>query len=135
MVDDQYCVSPKCKCHDVVLTFFPSLPNQAAEEAFVEQGEMPAIHYDYRNGSFKVLMEPSIPSPPFSKLVAALKRAHPELATTLKERHGQLRYLFGRVKRERHAETQAERGSGEKVGRNDPCPCGSGRKYKRCCGR
>ena len=21
------------------------------------------------------------------------------------------------------------------VGRNDPCPCGSGRKYKRCCGR
>jgi uncharacterized protein YecA (UPF0149 family) len=21
-----------------------------------------------------------------------------------------------------------------KVDRNDPCPCGSGRKYKRCCG-
>ena len=24
---------------------------------------------------------------------------------------------------------------GEKVGRNDPCPCGSGKKYKHCCGR
>ena len=24
--------------------------------------------------------------------------------------------------------------SGEKVGRNDPCPCGSGLKYKKCCG-
>ena len=24
---------------------------------------------------------------------------------------------------------------GEKVGRNDPCPCGSGKKYKKCCGR
>ena len=23
---------------------------------------------------------------------------------------------------------------GKKVGRNDPCPCGSGRKYKKCCG-
>ncbi len=23
----------------------------------------------------------------------------------------------------------------KKVGRNDPCPCGSGKKYKRCCGR
>ncbi len=23
----------------------------------------------------------------------------------------------------------------QKVGRNDPCPCGSGRKYKKCCGR
>lgn len=24
---------------------------------------------------------------------------------------------------------------GEQVGRNDPCPCGSGKKYKKCCGR
>jgi preprotein translocase subunit SecA len=24
---------------------------------------------------------------------------------------------------------------GSKVGRNDPCPCGSGKKYKRCCGK
>ena len=23
----------------------------------------------------------------------------------------------------------------EKVGRNDPCPCGSGKKYKQCCGK
>jgi preprotein translocase subunit SecA len=22
-----------------------------------------------------------------------------------------------------------------KVGRNDPCPCGSGKKYKHCCGK
>lgn len=25
--------------------------------------------------------------------------------------------------------------TGSKVGRNDPCPCGSGKKYKKCCGR
>ena len=25
------------------------------------------------------------------------------------------------------------RRDGKKVGRNDPCPCGSGKKYKRCC--
>ena len=25
--------------------------------------------------------------------------------------------------------------SGAKVGRNDPCPCGSGKKFKNCCGR
>ena len=24
--------------------------------------------------------------------------------------------------------------STQKVGRNDPCPCGSGKKYKKCCG-
>ena len=31
-------------------------------------------------------------------------------------------------------EMKAERTSG-KPGRNDPCPCGSGRKYKKCCGK
>ncbi|MCB9747250.1 MAG: preprotein translocase subunit SecA [Candidatus Omnitrophica bacterium] len=31
--------------------------------------------------------------------------------------------------------TSPVRSSGPKVGRNDPCPCGSGRKYKKCCGQ
>lgn len=30
---------------------------------------------------------------------------------------------------------QAARRSGPKIGRNDPCPCGSGKKYKKCHGR
>ena len=29
----------------------------------------------------------------------------------------------------------APRRVGKKVGRNEPCPCGSGKKYKKCCGR
>jgi len=32
------------------------------------------------------------------------------------------------------AKEQARR-TGQKVGRNDPCPCGSGKKYKNCCGQ
>jgi preprotein translocase subunit SecA len=27
------------------------------------------------------------------------------------------------------------RNLGTKVGRNDPCPCGSGKKFKNCCGK
>ncbi len=27
------------------------------------------------------------------------------------------------------------RNAGKKVGRNEPCPCGSGKKYKKCCGK
>jgi uncharacterized protein len=36
----------------------------------------------------------------------------------------------------RHAvyERQVARSMGSKVGRNDPCPCGSGKKFKKCCG-
>ncbi|MGV8059671.1 MAG: preprotein translocase subunit SecA [Smithellaceae bacterium] len=31
-------------------------------------------------------------------------------------------------------ETQTVKREGQKIGRNDPCPCGSGKKYKKCCG-
>ena len=31
--------------------------------------------------------------------------------------------------------TESPASSSEKIGRNDPCPCGSGKKYKKCCGR
>ena len=31
-----------------------------------------------------------------------------------------------------HVKKQAK---SAKVGRNDPCPCGSGKKYKQCCGK
>ena len=36
---------------------------------------------------------------------------------------------------ERFMPTEPVRRSEPKVGRNDPCPCGSGKKYKKCCGR
>ena len=35
----------------------------------------------------------------------------------------------------KEAGQQPVRRFGEKVGRNDPCPCGSGKKYKQCHGR
>ena len=50
------------------------------------------------------------------------------------------------ARRSRELEQARMAGSGEaqtvqqvvrgaaKVGRNDPCPCGSGKKYKKCCG-
>jgi preprotein translocase subunit SecA len=35
---------------------------------------------------------------------------------------------------EETTETKTVRRQGVKVGRNAPCPCGSGKKYKKCCG-
>jgi len=32
------------------------------------------------------------------------------------------------------ARTSKPRRNAPKVGRNDPCPCGSGKKHKKCCG-
>ncbi|MES2972948.1 MAG: UPF0149 family protein [Pseudomonadota bacterium] len=36
--------------------------------------------------------------------------------------------------RQRMAERQVAQRTGKKVGRNEPCPCGSGKKFKKCCG-
>lgn len=41
----------------------------------------------------------------------------------------------GAVVPEREHKQQTVRRDAPKVGRNDPCPCGSGKKYKHCCGR
>ncbi|MCZ8108701.1 MAG: SEC-C metal-binding domain-containing protein, partial [Burkholderiales bacterium] len=43
-------------------------------------------------------------------------------------------YDFFRDARERALAPATVRRDGAKVGRNDPCPCGSGRKYKQCHG-
>ena len=62
-----------------------------------------------------MLVETSIPTRPLSKLVAGLKRAHPDLELTLRERHRQMRYLSDRMKRERHAEMLAGQNSGSVI--------------------
>jgi uncharacterized protein len=50
--------------------------------------------------------------------------------------------LAGEIRSERQARQTAQAAQAPRrsqpvpdVGRNDPCPCGSGKKYKKCCGR
>lgn len=46
--------------------------------------------------------------------------------------------IFSEEKRKELYKEQKKSGTivkGPKIGRNDPCPCGSGKKYKKCCGR
>ena len=53
-----------------------------------------------------------------------LKQIHRPLAQDYVLSHGDTAEAPKTVKRK-----------GKKIGRNDPCPCGSGKKYKNCCGR
>lgn len=58
----------------------------------------------------------------------ALRQVHEDLPICLLGLYGYWREV---------EEEAADRGASArsaKVGRNDPCPCGSGKKYKRCCG-
>jgi uncharacterized protein len=47
---------------------------------------------------------------------------------------GAYRYFRSQPQAGASARTSEHRRSAPKVGRNDPCPCGSGKKYKKCCG-
>jgi preprotein translocase subunit SecA len=50
-----------------------------------------------------------------------------------RRRQQQQRMSYGRGDGDEKPKTV--RRKGKKIGRNDPCPCGSGKKYKKCCGR
>ena len=39
----------------------------------------------------------------------------------------------GAVRAQENGELPGEKGKVTKIGRNEPCPCGSGKKYKKCC--
>ena len=53
---------------------------------------------------------------------------HHEVAA-FKKINGEWKYVAGNII------TTTVKREGEKIGRNDPCPCGSGKKYKKCCGK
>ena len=42
--------------------------------------------------------------------------------------------VYGKAATPERANTPYVKSKSEQVGRNDPCPCGSGKKYKKCCG-
>jgi SEC-C motif domain protein len=55
-------------------------------------------------------------------------RRHQEIAR-FRRHQGRWYYLDGSLPAPKTVQHQ-----GPRVGRNDPCPCGSGKKYKKCCG-
>lgn len=57
-----------------------------------------------------------------------LSRTNPDLAARKIISSKKLRKMFG-VQMKPYVRSEA------KVGRNDTCPCGSGLKYKKCCGK
>ncbi len=71
------------------------------------------------------------------KILAASES--PRKKEKISSSHHQFFGQFSAAEGKAQAPVQAERvqikRSQPKVGRNDPCPCGSGKKYKHCCGR
>jgi hypothetical protein len=136
-VDEQYCVKPGCNCQEPVLTFLKL--RDAAGRKTTRIKNPPALRYDYQAQTFKPLAAGAAGSPALAGLLAALQREQATLNTQLKLRHRIMQALYTRhylaptgprlPSRPAHAPAAGV----PKPGRNAPCPCGSGRKYKHCC--
>ena len=130
--DDMYCVRHDCGCKETLLSFF--MVQDAAGVKTTSVSDPPGIRYNYRTESARLAFSGTAEIEPMS-LLAVLKRAYPGLNLMLERRHLLMQTIYLR----RHAERLSSRLqrlaplARRKVGRNDPCPCGSGKKFKRCC--
>ena len=112
-------------------------------EAFTMFGElMDDIKEDVSSAVFRT----TAPTTSFERLVASLPRnlVHDEVSLLAAAKHAAMQQA-GQAQRPAMAEAAAgavteaiaslpAQREAPKVGRNDPCPCGSGKKFKKCCG-
>jgi len=132
--DEQYCVQPRCRCTEIVLSFLQL--KDATGRRTTSLRDVPALRYDYRAHTSRHLAPGPSGTPATGRLLAALKTACPSLDTRLELHHRIMQSLYARhylarVKQRLETQRAVRR---EKIGRNDPCPCGSGKKFKKCCG-
>ena len=126
IIFDQYCLLPKCSCTDTVL-------NIMSADKYGEAGEeLGAVSLKYAKKLWKAFEDsPCLWS--VKAVRSAIEGQIPDLYESLHKRHLKLKGIYGHCKKRNFSPKQPIQVT--KVGRNDPCPCGSGEKYKKCCMR
>lgn len=127
LVDEQYCLDPKCSCKEVALTIIPFKNNK-----FPVSAQM-TIRFNYQKKTWVIINNSHDKLLDLNKIVHGLIEIIPDLCNTLKQRHEKCKSLYNNFKRQNVISDVVPKKI--KIGRNDPCPCGSGKKYKKCCGR
>lgn len=128
-VDDQYCTNPECKCNEVVLTFVDIIPGREAQEPkFV-------VRMPFGTGSYEVEYSQNVGKDEMEQIIKRFKEHIKNDFGLMRTRYMQMKE-FGKKRIERKKQSgDMQRVISPKVGRNDPCSCGSGKKYKKCCGK
>ena len=133
-VDDAYCVRSNCSCGACLLAFIRLQENP--EQPAQPLDDLPTIDYDYKTQELNFRSPGAVGNPPIPVLMEALKAFEIDLHQKLHFRHLLLQLATGtRKHHELEKGLTQNRTPVRRVGRNEPCPCGSGRKYKHCCGK
>lgn len=122
-VDESYCVRPECPCTEVAVAVVPrSSPTGGAVFPLAE------LYFDYHRGTARVHPQRPVTAGELQAICQTLVSQNPAFPNNLAVRHQRMQALYTRSRRGVAAMSRPQ------VGRNDPCPCGSGAKYKKCCG-
>lgn len=113
-----YCPVPGCDCGDVRVLFEPRGGTKKAAGTVIIAAKD------------EVVFDPEPPSDQLRDLWRAFRARHPRRRERFSRRTALMKTIGARLPGV--TSTPARRGAA--VGRNDPCPCGSGKKYKKCCG-
>lgn len=131
---DGYCSNPTCPCTQSMFSF------ATPEKHFF------SFWYDYRQRKIELPADSQgkISVAEAAQLVEHLNVRYQGFDQSIENRHRVLRALYAKDLKKRPLPRPVLAGIPASrpflplaavVGRNDPCPCGSGNKYKRCCGR
>jgi SEC-C motif len=120
---DQYCKNADCACTEATIDFVEVENNKIKDTSLL-------VHYDYEKK--KILSTESVLPQHFeSELVA-----DEGFNNLLNYRHWRAKLAFTQYALKMSKERMHNLITSKKLlGRNDPCVCGSGRKYKNCCGK
>lgn len=121
LILDLYCLKSACKCKDVFFVICEVIDNKAEEI----KGHSDVL-YNYSKGTWE--KEPSIDG-----ILKEMKKVYPSINSIVEKRHKTLRTMYKNY-RVLNEIPEVQSISQRKIGRNDPCICGSGKKYKKCCG-
>lgn len=116
-IADYYCVAPNCECKEVILHAFHSNSKL----------DIPIWNFAYDYLLDKITECEKIDEKYAKEIIEKMNESDKELFL---KRHSNLKK---ELRIPLHNKFFKNKKSPIKVGRNEPCPCGSGKKYKKCC--
>ena len=139
MLIESYCNEPDCDCRRVFLDVYSGQREEIvavvaygweSQEFYREWfgGDDPEIIKDLKGPALNLSSPQSELAPMLLEKIKLILNDQ-AYVSRLKRHYRMFKETVDEGKQERRVQRE------EKVGRNDPCPCGSGKKYKRCCGK
>jgi hypothetical protein len=117
---DLYCVVPGCNCGEVTIDVPTVMPEDGPHLGCVVVERSGAVRIEPQENGGERLRQ----------VWDAFQKRHPRYRERLARREAVMKEVGMRLVPEVPPRAEAK----PRVGRNDPCPCGSGKKHKKCCG-